>query len=152
MRKIKIKINFDTPCLSSKSDQEDISRFDKVEDKILVFPYPWFYSAITDAINLLDLKDIKPSSFNVDVHVVCESITILNRSYGRDKYRKHEALPIGTGLTFNLLVANHISDELTREIIETIGKYIGLSPFGHTLGYGRFTVKEFIKFNKENIE
>ncbi len=26
---------------------------------------------------------------------------------------------------------------------ETIGKFIGLSPFGHTLGYGRFTIKEF---------
>ena len=70
MKKVRIKVTFDTPCLAAKSGDDDIARFDKVDDKTLIFPYPWFYSAITDAINLLDLKNIKPSYFNVDVQVV----------------------------------------------------------------------------------
>ena len=33
----------------------------------------------------LDIKNIKPSVFNVDVYVTYETIVILNRSYGRGK-------------------------------------------------------------------
>ena len=44
----------------------------------------------------------------------------------------------GTKVTFEALVDDLVTESALRNILTRVGRFIGLSPYGHKLGYGMF--------------
>ena len=62
------------------------------------------------------------------------------RVYNKIHKERFEAIPIGTVIRMELvLVQDHTPDELTR-LVNHVGKFYGLSPWGNKFRYGRFKI------------
>ena len=105
----------------------------------LIFQAAWFYAAFNAAIKVARVRGIKPSDVHMDLTVKTPT-DIYKRKYGDNKYRSHEAIMPGTKVNFNAIVADHVTESGLREILDKMGRFVGLSPYGHNLGYGRFTL------------
>ena len=46
----------------------------------------------------------------------------------------------GAKVEFNAVIADHVTLSNLQAILERMGTYVGLSPYGHRLGYGHFKV------------
>ena len=40
------------------------------------------------------------------------------------------------------MVADHVTTSILEDILKKMGQYVGLSPYGFRLGYGRFKVTQ----------
>ena len=54
------------------------------------------------------------------------------------KPRRHEAFLAGTEVKVNFYLPPGLSQAEFMEMLSFVGKYVGVSPFGHRDGYGRF--------------
>ena len=45
-----------------------------------------------------------------------------------------------TKVTFEAVVADHVTESSLATILDRMGKFVGLSPYGYRLGYGKFNV------------
>lgn len=123
----------------NKNGEKD--RFQRDELNRIVFQQAWFHSAFQKAIELSKIKGVKPS--DIQVELTFEAPTkIFARRYGEGKYRIHEAIMPGTKVKFNAIVADHITEKILFTILDKMGKFVGLSPYGYKLGYGKFNVSE----------
>ena len=43
-------------------------------------------------------------------------------------------------MKFEAVVADHITEKIVRDVLTKVGKFVGLSPYGFKLGYGKFNV------------
>lgn len=114
-------------------------RFQRDGGNRIVFQQSWFHSAFCQGIELARLRGVKAADIHMDLTFDAPTEDF-NRRYGPDKYRNHEAIMPGTRVTFNAVVADNITEQTLRQILERIGKYIGISPYGYKLGYGKFNV------------
>jgi hypothetical protein len=105
----------------------------------LLWQQSWWYSAFTQAIKLAKIRGIKAGDIHMDLAVSAETEKY-RRRYGDGEYRTHEAIVPGTKVTFEAVVADHVTKSSLQEILGRMGKYVGLSPYGYKLGYGRFNV------------
>ena len=62
--------------------------------------------------------------------------------YGDNKSRVHEAIMPGTVVEFNAMVSDRVTESILRSILDRVGRFVGLSPYGYKLGYGKFNVIE----------
>ena len=46
----------------------------------------------------------------------------------------------GTKVTFVAMVADYVTESSLQYILEKMGSFVGLSPYGYKLGYGKFSV------------
>jgi len=114
--------------------------FQRDSNGAMIWQQSWWYSAFTKAIELAHIRGIKAADIQVDL-VVKADTAFYKRTYGRDeKSRVHEAIFPGTRVTFEAMVADHVTWSSLKAILERMGKYIGLSPYGHRLGFGKFNV------------
>ena len=105
----------------------------------LIFQQSWWYSAFRKAIEGAALRGIKPSDIDMDPFVRAETQQ-WTRRYQPGKTRTHETIMPGTQVTFHASVADHVTESNLTEILKRMGKYVGISPFGYKLGFGRFRV------------
>jgi hypothetical protein len=109
----------------------------------LIFQQSWWYSAFRRAMEMEHIRTIKPGDISMDLCV--EAATELyQRRYGRGEVRTHEAIMPGTKVTFNAVVDDSVTESTLRRILERMGRFVGLSPYGHKLGYGHFHLLELI--------
>ena len=113
--------------------------FARTSDGELIFNQSWWFSAFTSAIQGSGIRGIKPNHIAMQLTVDAET-AIYKRRYGHAKYRIHEAIVPGTEVTFRALVADHITESSLKAILERMGAFIGISPYGHNLGFGMFRV------------
>ena len=139
MKNGKLEIEFVTHCLSSGNRDNVSDRFVKDSEQHIVWNQSWWYSALTTAIPQSGVKDVKPGHFNFNP-VVAAKTQCYRRKYNGDKFRSHESIMPGTKVEFEFVVPDHVTDGMVRKIMEYLGKYIGLSPYGYKLGYGKFNV------------
>ena len=141
MKEVKFELEFTSHVLANSTNvqgQQDV--FQRDGDDNLVFQCSWWYSALTKAIELARIRGIKASDISMDLTVKAPT-EIYNRKYGGDQYRKHEAIMPGTTVTFNGMVGDNVTASVLADILHKLGSYIGLSPFGHGIGAGRFRLK-----------
>ena len=50
----------------------------------------------------------------------------------------------GTPVTFNAVVSDHVTEQMRKQLLEKMGKFVGLSPYGYKLGYGKFSVVKVV--------
>ena len=111
--------------------------FQRDSTNAIIFQQSWWHSAFAAALPGTGIRHIKPYDICMDLTVDAPT-EIYKRRYGRDSYRKHEAIMPGTKVTFRALVADHVAESNLRTMLDRIGRFIGLSPYGHRLGYGKF--------------
>jgi hypothetical protein len=140
MKDAKFTLEFVTHCLANgKKDGERLDTFPRDSHGKLIWKYSWWYAAFSRAINEAGLRDIKPNQINVCLTV--EVGVQIHRRRIKDKwYREHEAIFPGTKVSFDATVDDAITEAALRTLLERVGHYIGISPWGHNLGFGRFEV------------
>lgn len=111
--------------------------FQRNADDKLVFQQSWWFSAFKRAIDMERIRGIKASEIYMDLFVDAPT-EMFKRRYGRGNTRVHEAIMPGTRVEFNAVVDDRITESTLRALLERIGRFIGLSPYGHKLGYGHF--------------
>jgi hypothetical protein len=104
-----------------------------------VWNQSWWYSALSSAIPQSGVRDVKPGHFNFRPNVSART-QLYRRKYNKDKFRTHESIMPGSRVAFEFVVPDHVTEGMARKIMEYLGSYIGLSPYGYNLGYGKFNV------------
>lgn len=115
----------------------DHDRFQRDSTNAIIFQQSWWHSAFAAALPGTGIRHIKPNDICMDLTVDTKT-ELYKRRYGRDSYRVHEAIMPGTKVTFQALVADHVAESNLRTLLDRIGRFIGLSPYGHKLGFGKF--------------
>ena len=105
----------------------------------LIWQKSWFFTAFRQALDLTGLRGIKPGDINVNL-VIDAKTELYVRHYGRTGVRTHEAIMPGTQVKFEAVVEDRVTQSTLRNILEKLGHFVGLSPFGFNLGFGRFEV------------
>lgn len=113
--------------------------FQRDSQNKLIFQQSWWYSAFTRAIQLAHIRGVKAADIHMDLAVEAPT-EIYRRRYGDDKFRTHEAIMPSTQVGFEAIVADHVTESNLKTILDRMGKYVGLSPYGYRLGFGKFNV------------
>lgn len=145
MRKIKATIQFTSPCLANMpigGGEPTADKFDRdCEDRIIIRPN-CLESAVHKTLKFSEFEHIRAS----DVIIAPEIDTTTRlwkrnyTSHGARKSRTHEMIPQDQRCTLELAVATHVNAAQAREFLVALGKFVGISPFGHNMGFGRFTL------------
>ena len=141
MKAVSFELEFTTSVLANSTNvkgQQDV--FQRDGSNNIILQQSWIYTALTKAIELTRIRGVKASDISVDL-VIKAPTEVYNRKYGHDQYREHEAIMPGTVVTFNAMVSDNVTESILRNILEKLGTYIGLSPYGHALGHGRSVLK-----------
>jgi len=139
MKDLSITVEFLTPCLVLGPIDRDTNceYFERDSHNNIVWNQAWWYSAITKTISMFKLKDVSAKDFNWALAVVAKTETY-NVKYSGTKYRNHECLPAREPVTFEAVVPDDLDEEVINELFTRMGKYVGISPYGYNLGYGKF--------------
>ena len=114
----------------------------------LIWQQSWWYSAFTQAIELARVRGIKAADIHMNLAVKAPT-ELYRRHYGDDKFRVHEAIMPGSKVTFEAVVADHVTGSSLSSILDKMGKYVGLSPYGFRLGFGKFLVVDCVIANSD---
>lgn len=140
MKDASITIEYVTHCLASGRQVKDgYDEFEKDSSGNIIWKQSWWYAALMKSIELAGVKGIKPAHFHFNPVITAET-EAYKRKYGRDRFRTHEAIFPGTKVTFEAVVDDIVTESAVEKIFKRMGKYVGLSPYGHNLGYGMFEV------------
>jgi hypothetical protein len=117
-------------------------RFERDSDNRLIWQQGWWYSAFARAIQLAKIRGVKPADICMDLSVQADTDLYPRRwiERGQSRIRTHEAIMPGTKVTFEAMVADHVTTSILEDILKRMGQYVGLSPYGYRLGFGRFHV------------
>jgi len=114
-------------------------RFERDGQNKMTWQQSWWYAAFAKAIQMTKLRGIKPADICMNLTVDAPT-ELYPRRWGDNKIRTHEAILPGTRVMFEAIVADHVTASNLEEILTRMGQYVGLSPYGFRLGYGRFSV------------
>jgi len=140
MKDVRFTLEFTTHVLANSvgpNDEKD--HFQRDSDGHLIWQQSWWYSAFTRAIELAHIRGVKAGDINMNLSVKAET-DLYKRRYGEGKFRTHEAIMPGAEVTFEAIVDDRITKSNLETILDRMGKYVGLSPYGYRLGFGKFNV------------
>jgi hypothetical protein len=140
MKDATFTLEFTTHVLAnSQGPNGERDHFQRDSDSKLIWQQSWWYSAFTRAIELAHIRGIKAADIHMNLAVDAKT-EVYRRRYGEGRFRTHEAIMPGTKVTFEAIVADHVTESNLNAILDRMGKYVGLSPYGFRLGYGKFNV------------
>lgn len=138
MKEVKFTVEFMQPALANGCLEEDECKFPRTSDGKIVFQESWWYSAISATVlNLPDFEHIRPSDIHMDPEVDVET-KMYTRKFNGTQERVHECIPAGSKVTFSAMIGPHIPEEDFKAVMDRLGRFVGISPFGHRLGFGKF--------------
>jgi hypothetical protein len=143
MKEAEFTIEFITHCLalSSGPKQDSCERFDRDSQNRIIWKQTWWYTAFGRTIEMYNIRGVKPNDFNVSL-LVDTPTEVYKRKYGQNGFRRHEAIMPGTQVTFKAVVSDNVTESTFKHLLEKMGDYVGVSPYGHNLGYGKFVVND----------
>jgi len=154
MKDVRFELEFNTHVLANGIGPEgEKDHFQRDHLNNLIWQQSWWYSAFTQAIELAHMHRIKAADIHMNLAVKAKTESY-RRRYGDDKFRVHEAIMPGMRVTFEAVVADHVTKSNLEAILDKMGKYVGLSPYGYRLGFGKFNVVsvEVASSDNENSE
>ena len=141
MKQATFTVEFTSHCLASGNADvaKNYDTFHHTSDGSIIFSQSWFYSAFDRAIRSLRVSGVKPGDICMKLNVKAP-VEVYTRRYSVDKFRTHEAIMPGTKVTFKALVEDHVTQSILDQILQHVGDYVGISPYGFKLGYGKFNL------------
>ena len=144
MRKISVDIQFTSPCLANAPMGDTITadKFDRDRNNRVLIRPNCLESAVHKTLRFSEFGDINAH----DVIIAPEIDTptrMWSRQYmskGTRQARTHEIIPQDQTCTLEVAASDNVSDTQLREFLTALGKFVGISPFGHNMGFGRFSV------------
>jgi hypothetical protein len=144
MKDAKFTLEFVSHCLANgRSQDRNCDTFDRDSEGRLIWSYVWWYSALQKAVDGAKLSSPKPAQVNVCLTVEAP-VSIYKRKIKENWFRRHEAIDPGTRVTFAAVVDDVVTESSLRTLLDWVGKYVGISPYGYNLGFGRFNVIEVV--------
>jgi hypothetical protein len=144
MKDVKFTVEFTQHVLANSAGPNGTRDvFQRDGENKLIFQQSWWFSAFRRAIEMEHIRNIKAGDISMDLSVDAPT-EMYSRRYGRGETRIHEAIMPGTKVTFNAVVDDSLTESVLRRILERMGRFVGLSPYGHKLGYGHFRLLELI--------
>ena len=144
MKDARFTLEFVSHCLANGGSPEDNipDTFQRDSKDHIILHQPGWHAAFLRAISLARMDPgIMATDIQVDPAIVAPTDR-LKRRYDTDRVRTHEAIVPGTKVVFNAMVEDHVTLPQLTAILERMGKYVGLSPFGFKIGFGKFNVSE----------
>lgn len=151
MREVIVKIQFTTESLGNirHADCDKFQR-DEVTGKVKFMP-GWWKGALEYGAQALGKYqgEAKKVSFH---HLVDGEVHYYKRFYKNKVFKLHEAFLSGDVITVTAMVPESLPLDAMSEMMNTAGKYNGISPYGwrEDTGYGRFRVISVEEPNKES--
>ena len=140
MKNIHFTLEFVSPCLAlGRAAGDDVDTFWRDGEGNLLWKSAWWRSAFVQALKYLNASRLKANQIKVCLVVDAPTETY-RRRINDDCVRVHEAISCGEPIAFEAIIDDSIETEEFQAVLAYIGKFIGLSPFGHNLGFGRFEV------------
>jgi hypothetical protein len=134
------QIQFVRPCLGNVR-KPDFDRLLRDPDGEVIFLATWWRSAFLKAARAINryyklVDKIRPAL------TVSGPVSHIKRWYGNDSsaFKVHEGFDTGTTVTAQFLLPSGMTLDQFRELLETVGCYFGISPYGWKAGYGIFHV------------
>ncbi len=128
-------------CPEDGEDATDLFRRDA--DGKVVLQQNQLYAMLAAAKTFINSKIIIDDiRYNLSL-TLAEPTEVYKRPYrkeGEPKVRKHESIPIGDKVRLRMYVPDLVSASDIHQLFEAAGSYVGLSPYGHRFGFGRFGV------------
>lgn len=148
-----VRLKFTTPCLGNvrRSDYDRMTRDD--EGRVIFMP-TWWRSAFGQAARAISryynyVNQILPAL------PVEGDLSRIGRRYGRgpDDIKVHEGFDVGTTVKVRFAIPGKMHIRQFVELLEAVGEYIGVSPYGWKRGsYGHFKVLEVKKVGASNYQ
>ncbi len=141
MKDAEIDIEVKTHILANSGGQPDgVDVFQRDSAGGIVMQQRWYDAALRATLACTDLpRAVSPADVIMNP-VIQAPVSIFKRWYNRSEFRTHEAVLAGTRLTLRAIVAQHVEREDLMKLFDRMGAYVGLSPCGHNLGYGNFSL------------
>ena len=139
MNNYKVDLKITTPILSSNRAEDGKFYFEKLNGHTVI-KKACFNAAKVMLFKTLGFAYPERELQGIKIIPEIESSTApeVIDTYFRRITSRHEAL---TGcITIKFLTPDSVGEELFTEFLSDIGAYIGLSPWGSRLGYGKFIV------------
>jgi len=139
------RLEFTTPCLGNVRDPQ-CDRMQRDRDGRVIFMPSWWRAAFAKAATALSryhrLVDKIHPALQID-----GTLTRIKRAYGSkmDRYKLHEGYAVGAVISARFILPFGMTIGQFTELLEATGDYIGISPYGWQLDYGRFKVREVIR-------
>lgn len=151
MLEVRFKIKFTTPCLGNvrPSFGTGLNKMLKDSDGRVVFMASWFHIALRrsarsvgQAQHIVDGIQWSPV---MDGALSTYDRVWTNRkapSGERHGVTRHEAFLPGTVVAGSAVLPDFLDQKTFSVLMSAVGKFIGLSPYGHRQGFGRFEIVE----------
>lgn len=145
----------------SRGDPRRLKRADNMEGWLAVDVKHWRW-AIHEAVKALGMR-VDAGAVQVAQSMRSPTLNLFRRTYVRGQKTCHEmfeSINSRTIISMDVLVPDVPEDENrpkppscqeSTDIFGFIGHYIGVSPWGRQLGYGRFTVESFTPIDGDQI-
>lgn len=140
------RISFTRPCLGNVREP-DFDKFLRDPDGEVIFLATWWRAALSKAAQALNkyhklIDGIRPAL------PVRGPVSHVKRRYGNgaNDFKVHEGFAAGAIVETQFLLPSGMTMDQFAELLETVGLYVGISPYGWKTGlYGQFKLLEVIK-------
>jgi hypothetical protein len=156
MREVTVRLRFTKDCLGNVKryviDPRTGSKWPvfflpRMPDGRVRFEANWWKSGIRFAAEVLcrHYKAVEKIHFDIAVEGTPHPVNgFYKRYFDARRYVKHEAFIDGDVISINCIVPSEISDDDFKSLMDLVGRFKGISPFGPR-EYGFFTVESVIK-------
>lgn len=157
MRELTVRIRFTKDCLGSvkkfvtepaTGQKWPVFYMPRTPDGHVRFESKWWQSSIRFAADVLNKHHRAVQQIHFDITVdgrpSSDLHSFVKRYFDTKKFVKHEAFREGSVVGINCIVPNEISDDDFWRLMDLVGRFKGISPFGPK-EYGFFTVESITR-------
>lgn len=145
MKHVEITIKFTSPMLANSLHPEDgpdaVDTFRRDPTGAIMLQQNQIFAMLSVAKNLSG-SSVRVGSINFNLGFTANT-EVFHRRYTKDNMplvRKHQSVAEGVSIALQMFIPDDTETDDVQKLFAVAGAYVGLSPYGHKLGYGRFVV------------
>lgn len=159
MREVKARICFTKACLGDRKQRADGTSkwpfylLPRTGDGQVRFEPRWWLAGLRFAAELLGRHQDSVEQVLADARIYCDlsQVGFHQRYLNEHRYIRHECFPEGARIEIRLVVPTGLPDEGLRRLLEKMGQFRGISPYG-AKEYGFFVVEEVMPCEDQDCE
>ena len=135
---VEVKLRFTTPCLGNERHAQRDLMLRSGSGHVALLQ-SWWRACLAFAAQALNQHQRDIESIQADPEVD-GNVTIHKRYWSDREFKEHECFAAGEVVTARFFLPNEVPVDDFRCLLETAGKYAGISPYGYRQNFGRFVV------------